>query len=188
MSLRSTLSVLAVALSLAVPALAAAQDVKIGYVEYERILAEVADVKAAKSRFQKWVETREKELAQEQENLLKEKDTLEKQASAMTPEARTQKVGEFQKKYMEHMQKLEKSRMEIAERERKEMDPINKKLDGVIRGIAQREGLGMVFEKRESGLLFAQSQYDLTNEIIRTYNNSSGKPKDAPVAKDAPKK
>jgi outer membrane protein len=47
----------------------------------------------------------------------------------------------------------------------------------------------MVFEKRDSGLVYAVSQYDLTNEVIRTYNSSSkGKAKDAPVAKDAPKK
>jgi outer membrane protein len=68
------------------------------------------------------------------------------------------------------------------------MEPIIKKIDEVIGRIAERDGLGMVFEKRDSGLVYALSQYDLTNEVIRTYNNSSGKPKDAPVAKDAPKK
>ncbi|MFY0521720.1 OmpH family outer membrane protein [Archangium gephyra] len=188
MSLRSTLSVLALALSLAVPTLATAQDLKVGYVDYQRVLLEVADGKAAKSRLQKWVEGREKEIAQEQQNLLKEKETLEKQASAMSEEVRAQKAADFQKKYMELMQKFEKSRAEIAERERKEMEPIIGKIDDVIGRIAQREGLGLVFEKRDSGLVFALSQYDLTNEVIRTYNSGSGKPKDAPVAKDAPKK
>ncbi|HLM43118.1 MAG TPA: OmpH family outer membrane protein, partial [Myxococcaceae bacterium] len=44
------------------------------------------------------------------------------------------------------------------------------------------------FEKRDSGLVYALAQYDLTNEVIRSYNGSKGKAKDAPVAKDAPKK
>ncbi|MFE8600115.1 OmpH family outer membrane protein [Archangium violaceum] len=188
MSLRSKLSVLALSLSLAVPTLAAAQELKVGYVDYQRVLVEVADGKAAKNRLQKWVEGREKEISQEQQNLLKEKETLEKQASAMSEEVRAQKAADFQKKYLELMQKFEKSRAEIAERERKEMEPIIGKIDEVIAGIAKRENLGMVFEKRDSGLVYAMSQYDLTNEVIRSYNSSSAKPKDAPVAKDAPKK
>jgi outer membrane protein len=188
MSLRSKLSVLAVALSLATPALATAQDLKVGYVDYQKVLLEVEDGKAAKSRLQKWVESREKEIAQEQQNLLKEKETLEKQASAMSEDVRAQKAADFQKKYLELMQKFEKSRAEVAEKERKEMEPIIGKIDEVINRIAQRDGLSMVFEKRDSGLVYALSQFDLTNEVIRNYNSAKGKPKDAPVAKDAPKK
>jgi outer membrane protein len=165
MSLRSKLSVLAVALSLAVPALATAQDLKIGYVDYQRVLLEVSDGKAAKARLQKWLEARQKEIDSQQEALRKEKETLDKQASAMSEETRIQKATELQKKVYDLAQKWERSR-----------------------GIAQREGLGLVFEKRDSGLVYAMSQYDLTNEVIRTYNSSAGKAKDAPVAKDAPKK
>lgn len=188
MSLRSKLSVLAVALSLAVPSLAAAQDLKIGYVDYQKILLEVSDGKAAKARLQKWLEARQREIDSQQEALRKEKETLDKQASAMSEETRIQKATELQKKVYELAQKWEQSRGEAAERERKEMEPIIGKIDQVIGKIAQRENLGMVFEKRDSGLVYALSQYDLTNEVIRTYNSSSGKPKDAPVAKDAPKK
>ncbi|WP_257461162.1 OmpH family outer membrane protein [Archangium lipolyticum] len=191
MSLRSKLSVLALALSLAVPTLAAAADLKIAYVDYQRVLLEVDDGKAAKNRLQKWLESRQKEIDSQQEALRKEKETLDKQASAMSEETRIQKATDLQKKVYELAQKWEQSRGEAAEKERKEMEPIIAKIDEVISKIAEREGLGMVFEKRDSGLVFALNQYDLTNEVIRTYNTSKGKasaPKDAPVAKDAPKK
>lgn len=189
MSLRSKLSVLAIALSLAVPALASAADLNVAYVDYQRALLEVEDGKAAKARLQKWLEARQKEIDSQQEALRKEKETLDKQASAMSEETRIQKATDLQKKVYDLAQKWEKSRAEAAEKERKEMEPIIAKLDEVIARIAERDGLGMVFEKRDSGLVFARSQYDLTNEVIRTYNSSKGsKPKDAPVAKDAPKK
>ena len=189
MSLRSKLSVLALALSLAVPTLAAAAEVKLGYVDYQRVMLEVDDGKAAKARLQKWLESRQKEIDSEQEALRKEKEALDKQASAMSEETRVQKATELQKKVYDLAQKWDKSRAEAAERERKEMEPIISKIDGVIKGIAEREGLSMVFEKRDSGLVYALNQYDLTNEVIRSYNGGgSKKAKDAPVAKDAPKK
>jgi outer membrane protein len=187
MSLRSKLSVLAIAVSLAVPTLAAAET-KMGYVDYQRVMLEVDDGKAAKARLQKWLEARQKEIDSEQESLRKEKETLDKQASAMSEETRVQKATDLQKKVYDLAQKWEKSRGEAAERERKEMEPIIARIDDVIKNIADREGLGMVFEKRDSGLVFALSQYDLTNEVIRSYNSGKGKAKDAPVAKDASKK
>jgi len=182
MSLRSKLSVLAITLSLAVPTLAAAADLKLGYVDYQRVMLEVDDGKAAKTRLQKWLESRQKEIDAEQEVLRKEKETLDKQASAMSEETRIQKATDLQKKIYDLAQKWEKSRSEAAERERKEMEPIIARIDDVIKTIADREGLGMVFEKRDSGLVFALSQYDLTNEVIRSYNGAKGKAKDAPVA------
>jgi outer membrane protein len=188
MSLRSKLSVLAIALSLSVPALASAADLKVAYVDFQRVLLDVDDGKAAKARLQKWLESRQKEIDAEQETLRKEKETLDKQASAMSEETRIQKATDLQKKVYDLAQKWEKSRAEAADKERKEMEPIIGKIDEVIRRIAERDGLSMVFEKRDSGLVFALDQYDLTTEVIRTYNNSKGKAKDAPVAKDAPKK
>jgi outer membrane protein len=199
MSLRSTLAALAAVLTLALPVAASAQP-KMGYVDYQRVLLEVEDGKAAKSRLQKWLDDRQKEIDKEQEALRKEKELLDKQASAMSEETRIQKATDLQKKILELAQKWDRYRAEAATKERQEMEPIVSKIDGVIARLAERDGLSFVFERRDSGLVYAQTQYDLSNEVIRAYNalpKSSPKSqptttapaaKDAPVAKDAPKK
>jgi outer membrane protein len=183
MSQRSKLSALAVALMFVVPSLAAATELKVGYVDYQRILLEVEDGKAAKVRLQKWLESRQKEIDSEQEALRKEKETLEKQRSAMSEDAFVQKATDLQKKVYDLAQKWEKSRGEAAEKERKEMEPIVGKIDEVINRLAERDGLDLVFEKRDSGLVYALGKYDMTNEVIRAYNAGS-----KPRAKDAPTK
>ena len=186
-SLRSTLAAVAAVLSLALPVAASAADIKVAYVDYQRILLEVDDGKAAKARLQKWLDDRQSEINKEQEALRKEKELLDKQASAMSEETRIQKAGELQKKVFDLAQKWERARAEAANKERQEMEPIVGKIDQVISSIAARDGLSFVFEKRESGLVFALSQYDLSNEVIRSYNSSKGKAP-APAAKDAPTK
>lgn len=194
MSLRSTLVATAAALTLALPLAASAQ--KMGYVDYQRVLLEVEDGKAAKTRLQKWLDDRQKEIDREQEALRKEKELLDKQASAMSEETRIQKATDLQKKVFELAQKWDKYRAEAAGRERQEMEPIVGKIDGVIAKIAERDGLDFVFERRDSGIVYAKTSYDLSNEVIRNYNalpkgaapKAPAAPKDAPVAKDAPKK
>jgi outer membrane protein len=188
MSLRSTLAAVAATLSLALPVAASAADVKAAYVDYQRILLEVEDGKAAKTRLQKWLTDRQKELKKEEDALLKEREVLEKQASVMSQETRVQKATDLQKKVIDLGQRMEQFRAEAANKERQEMEPIVGKIDEVIASIAARDGLTFVFEKRESGIVFALGQNDLSNEVIRAYNSTKGKAPAAPVAKDAPTK
>ena len=188
MSLRHTVAALAALVLSAAPAAALAQP-KLAYVDYQRVLLEVEDGKAAKARLQKWLESRQKDIDGQQEALRKEKETLDKQASAMSDEVRQQKGAELQKKVYDLAQKWEKSRAEAADKERREMEPIIGKIDQVIQTIASRDGIGFVFEKRDSGLVFAQSQYDITKEVVRAVN-AMPKAKaaaDAPTKADAPK-
>ncbi|WP_194869464.1 OmpH family outer membrane protein [Myxococcus sp. AB025B] len=185
MSLRTTVAALAAVLSLALPVAASAAELKVAYVDLQRVLLEVDDGKAAKARLQKWLDDKQKEIDKEQTALRAEKETLDKQASAMSAEVRAQKEGELQKKVMVLAQKWEKSRGEAANKERQEMEPIINKIDQVVASIAQRDDLGMVLDKRDSGIVFAKAQYDISNEVIRAYNGSGKK---TTAAKDAPTK
>ena len=176
MSLRNLFAVAALVATIAAPGAALAQE-KIAYVDYQRVLLEVDDGKAARARLQKWLDTRQKEIESEQKALQQEKATLDKQAAAMSDEARMQKAEALQRRFFELAQKLEQSRAEAANRERKEMEPIVDRIDQIIAEIANRTDLAFVLEKRESGVVFARSQFDITNEVIRAYNAKGAKPK-----------
>jgi outer membrane protein len=184
MSLRSTIAAAAAVVSLALPAAALAQA-KVAYVDLQRVMLEVDDGKAAKARLQKWLDERQKEIDKEQQALKTEKETLDKQSSAMSADVKQQKAEELQRKVMTLAQKWEKSRAEAANKERQEMEPIINKIDQVVASIAERDDLAFVLERRDSGIVFARSQYDISNEVIRAYNSAK---KAAPVAKDAPTK
>jgi outer membrane protein len=82
-----------------------------------------------------------------------------------------QKYGELQQKLIVLAQKAEKMQGEMQQAEQKELKRIFEKMDPIIASIAQREGLTFVFEKTDSGLVYAPASLDLTNELVRTYND-----------------
>jgi outer membrane protein len=176
-------------LSLTLASLAYA-DVKIGYVDLQRALLEVNEGRDAKKRLQAALDAKQKDLNKEEEALRKEKDVLDKQAAMMSEETRVQKLTEFQTKVMTLAQKLEKGKAEMAEKERAELQVIFKKMEGTIQQIAERAGLTMVVDKH--AVVFAPPALDLTNELVRLYNDKNkatggaGAQKAAPKA-DAPK-
>src|SRR5215472_2958360 len=156
----------AVAVSLAFAPLARA-ELKLGYVDLQRALGEVEEGRAAKARLQGLIEAKEKEISKELEG-----------------------------RVMELAQKWEKARQDMSAKERSELQAIFAKMDPIIAAIAQREGMTMVFEKNDAGLVFAPPHLDMPNELVRRYNDQhkspgapkadAAKPADAPVKNDPP--
>lgn len=155
-----------------------AQDFKAAYVDLQRALLEVDEGRAAKAKLQKMLDDKQKELDRQQEALRKEKELLDKQAAAMSEETRLQRQTELQQKLFALAQKWENGQKDMAVTERNELQAIFAKMDPIIAEIAAREGITMVFEKTDSGLVYAPSSLDLTNELVRLYNarNKGAKP------------
>jgi outer membrane protein len=167
---RQMLVALLAGLSLLAPRIAHAAELKIAYVDLQRAFAEVDEGKAAKAKLETMRDAKQKELDKEQEVLKKEKDTFEKQMATMTDSARQQQGTELQKKLYDLQQRFEKGRAELAQTERETLSGILTKMQPIIQTIAQRDGFTMVFEKTDSGLLYAPASLDITNELIRLFN------------------
>lgn len=143
------------------------QSQRLAYVDYQRILLEVEEGKAAKARLQKWIDESEQELGREQELLRREKEQLDKQASTLSEETRAQKAADLQKRVLELGQKWERLRAEVGKRERQEMDPILRRINKVVEEVADRGGFALVFDRSNSGLVYGRKKYDLSDEVIQ---------------------
>jgi len=170
-------------------ALGAKAQQKFGFVDMQRALVEVEEGRAAQARLRSFGETTQKEIEKDQEGLKKEKEQFDKQAATMTEAARRQKASEFEKKMLDFNAKVQKFQGDMETRQRNEIDIIVSKMDPLVQSIAQREGFTMIFDKSRAGLVFAPAHLDLTNELIRMYNDQYKDAKGAakPSAQAPPK-
>jgi outer membrane protein len=157
-------------LSLLCVATNAIADVKLGYVDLQRALLEVNEGKEAKTRLKGELEKRKTELEKEQNKLRVEKLAMDKQKSVMSEEVWAQKLTEMERKLMDFAERGQKIQTELAEKERSELKKIFEKMDPIIADIAKRDGLSVVFEKTDSGLVWAPPSMDVTAELVRNYN------------------
>ena len=185
MSSRQMLTALLACLLLVAPRLAHAAELKIAYVDLQRAFAEVDECRAAKARLEQIRDAKQKEIDKEQDALKKEKETYEKQMATMTEATRGQQGSELQKKFLDLQQRFEKGRAELAQNERETLGGILAKMQPIITSIAQRDGFTMVFEKTDSGLLYAPPSLDLTNELIRLFNEKNKVAGAAPAKKSS---
>ena len=178
MSSRRLMVALAALIPLTFSAAAHAQS-KIGYVNFQKALAELDEAKAARTRLEGIKEQKQKDLDKAQDQFKKDKDTFDKQASTMTETVRNQKAEDLQKRFIDLQQSFEKGRAELAQKENEEFQPIVNKMRGIITSIAQKEGFTMVFDA--GGIAYAPDSLDLTPQLVRTYNEQN-KVKASPTA------
>jgi outer membrane protein len=165
-------------------------EIKLGYVDLQRALQDVGEGREARARLKVELERAKSEIETEERKLAEEKSVLDKQAAMMSEEVRTTRLTDWQKRLIQSTQSAQKKQGELGEKERAEMKKIFDKMDPIITAIAQREGLSMVLEKTDSGLVYALPTLDVTAELVRTYNEKypTKTPVKAAPQKDAPKK
>jgi outer membrane protein len=170
MSSRQILVALVATVSLVAPRLAHAEQ-KIAFVDLNRAFLEVDEGKAAKAKLEGMRDAKQKEIDKEQEALKKERDTFEKQMSTMTEATRIQQGTELQRKVTDLQQRFEKGRAELAQIERETANGIFERMQPILNTIAVRDGISMVLEK--STVMYGPPSLDLTNELIRLYNEKN---------------
>lgn len=188
MSTRHVLAATAMAVVLGaalVPAAAHAQQ-KLAYVDLQRALNEVEEGKAAKAALKREFDQKQKLVDERKTEFDKVRADFEKQSAVMSEETRREKQAELERKGMELQGFFVQLQKELADREREATRGIFDKMHGIVREIADTEGVSMVVAAE--ALVFAQPSLDITNELVRKYNarfkaGTGGTPKNASAEK-----
>lgn len=161
------ISVLIVALLvLAVPAFAQ----KIGYVDLQRALNLSKAGVAAKQQMTEEVQKYEGEFKVKQDEVLKMKADLEKQAALLSDTARAEREREYQRRVTD-LQRFQQDIQEDLQRKDAEFTGrIINELFEVMQTVGSEAGYTMIIEKNEGAIVYADPAFDLTDELIKAYD------------------
>ncbi len=163
----------AVLFSLSAPA-AHAED-RIGVVDLQRALNEVEEGAAAKKALKTEFDNKQKTLDNKQNELKKLKDELDAQSTMMTPEKKAERVADLQKKLLEVQQLYMSLQQDLSKREGEATAAIFQKMGVILGQMGAEQGFSAIVEK--TAVPFFKPSLDVTNELIRRYNDSYGKKK-----------
>ena len=185
--IRSTLIGLVIAAGLTRPALA--EEAKLGFVDLRRALHETDEGRKAKSSLEKIFNQKQKELDEQQDEVKKAIEDLNKKRTLLPADTVRQKEAELQDRVAKVQQTYLRHQQDLAAKEEEATRPIVERLQRIIAKIAAAENFTMVLDK-SAGVVFAKPHLDLTNEVIRRFNagEEKGAPAKKPAATDPKKK
>lgn len=165
-----------------------AEEVKIGYVDLRRALYETEDGRKARATLKKVFDQKQKELDEQQEEVKRAIEDLNKKKTLLPADTVRQKEAEMQERIGKVQQTYMRHQQDLAGKEEEATAPIVDRLQRIIGKIAAGENFTMILDK-SAGVVFAKPHLDLTNEVIRRYNSGEEKGAGAASKKAAdPKK
>src|SRR5712671_3341877 len=165
-------------------AAARAQGPKLAYVDVQRAIQETEEGKAARGRLKSEFDQRRSQIDKKSADLEKMQQEYEKQAPVLSDEAKRKKQEEFQKAVLDARKSAGDLQEDMQRQEQQAMANILQRLQQVVAEIAERESINFVLDK--GGLLYAPSAADITNEVVRRYNDRFGAG-EKPAGKSGPK-
>jgi outer membrane protein len=143
-----------------------AQELKIGYVNSERVLREATPAKAAQSKLEAEFGKREKELNDSATRLKGAADKLDKDAPTLSETER----GRRQRELVEQDRDLQRKRREFQEdlnqRKNEELAAVVERANRVIKQIFDQEKYDLILQE----VVFAGPRVDITEKVIKALN------------------
>ncbi len=147
-----------------------ASDYKLAFVDLQKAINLCKAGQDAKEKFAKEVKQAEEKLALKQEELKKLKEILEKQSAMLTEETLKEKEKDYQAKLRDFKRLYEDSQNELKQQDNETVKEILEELVKITQEYGKEKGFTFIFEKSESALLFADDVMDVTNEILKIYD------------------
>lgn len=151
------------------PALVAqAQELKIGYVNSERLLREAAPAKAAQARLEGEFGKREKDLADQGARLKAAAEKLEKDGPTLAESERMRRQRELVEQDRDLQRKRREFQEDLAQRKNEELQGVIERANRVIRQVAEQEKYDVILQEA----IYAGARVDITEKIIKALNSA----------------
>ena len=156
------------------PIAAFAEEVKLGYVDLQRALNETEDGRKAKANLKKVFDAKQKELDEQQQELKKAIEDLDKKRTLLPADKVREKETELQGRMQKVQQTYLRHQQDLSSKEQEATAKIFERMNRIIGKIATAENFTMILDKTQSAVLYAKPHLELTNELIRRYNAGEG--------------
>ena len=146
--------------------LAQAQELKIGYVNAERVLREAAPAKAAQAKLEAEFGRRDKELNDLAGRLKAASDKLDKEAPTLSEAERTRRQRELVEQDRDFQRKRRELQEDLAQRKNEELAAVLERSNRVIKQIFDTEKYDLIVQDA----VFASPRIDITKKVIDQLN------------------
>lgn len=152
---------------------AGASLARIGFIDVSRVLARSAAGVAAREQLEREKASMQREMDAKRVELEKLRDELEKKGPLMAVDARRDREEQLERKRRDAARLADDFQRELARKEQLFAQRVLQDLSGVIERLGKQKGYYLIVERRGAGVLYSALEADLTEEIIRAYDQEA---------------
>jgi len=155
---------------------AAAADVaKIGIIDLQKILSTSDAGKQAQQKISAKGQELEADLQAKAAAITEDQERYERESAVMSAEARAEKERELKIKKLDFDDLKDKYESEFNAYNQELVNQFKADVVSAVGKIGKKEGYTLIIEKSSSGVVYAPTTIDLTDQVIQQYNEDFAK-------------
>ncbi len=154
-------SLFAVCLMFAIPA---AAELKVGYVQVDKILQEAPQTAESGKKLEKEFSPRSQELDRLAKQIKDQESALDKDALTIAENDRRNKERDIQNLKTEFQRKQRELREDISIRKNEELSLLQDRVNKAVQSVAEAEGYDLIVY---SGVAYAKKTIDITDKVLK---------------------
>lgn len=159
------------------PAPAVVGATRIAFIDSQRVVARSAAGVAARDALEREKAAMQKKLDGEQGELTKLKEDLEKKGQLLSAEVRKEKTETLERRVRDLRRLVDDFEKDYQKKDRELMGKFLRELSGVVQKVGKEKGFTMIVDARGAGVIYGAPEADLTEEIIRAFDDETKKAK-----------
>lgn len=159
------------------PAVTAQSTARIGYVDVQRVFARSSAGVAAREQIERDKATMQKDLDARRVEIEKLEEEMVKKGALLSTEARKDKQEALDRKKRDFRRLLDDYQRELEKKDRELLQKLAQDLAGVVERFGKQRGYLLIVERRNAGVMYGAAEADLTDEIIKAYDQEMGRTK-----------
>lgn len=150
-----------------------AQEMKIGFVNSDRVLREATLAKAAQTRLETEFSKRQKEGEDAANKLKTAADKLDKDAPTLSEAERNRRQRDLVEQDRELQRKRREFQEDLNQRKNEELASVVERANKVVKQIYDTEKFDLILQG--DVVVFASARVDITDKVIKALNAQGGK-------------
>jgi outer membrane protein len=148
-----------------------AQDIKLGFVNTERIFREAATAKQAQAKLEQEFSRREKELVDNGNALKLASERFEREAPTLAESQRTARQKQLIDQDREFQRKRREFQEDLNARKNEEQQMVVERANRAVKQVAESEKYDVIFQEA----VYVNPKHDITDKVIKALNASVAK-------------
>jgi outer membrane protein len=152
-------------------------QLKIGYVDAQRIFAEYEGTQEAERVYKRELDQWKAEAAQMEQEIVKLQDELRAQSLMISEEKQREKKLDLDKKVEDYQRFMKDTFGEggVAERRNQELTkPILDRINKILSDLSEEQNYDVVFDITSAAIVYAKKEHDLTDLVIEELRKGPG--------------
>ena len=154
----------------------ASASVRIAVIDVERLVRDSALGKEAFGRVKKLSDDKKSENDRLQKELRDIEQKLSTQGQSLSDDKREQLQKQYNEKSIDYKSFTEKASRDLDQAQKKELGDLERRVFPIITQLGKERGYTLIFNKFQSGLVFADETADITEDVLKRFNTTVAVP------------